>query len=328
MESTEAKREPAPIVRRFLLLVSLATAGLSALMLALVAIAAVFAFSVRTLFPEPSVVARPVEQSAVSGIVKWAYGGDARDRLDRPIGQPYAEFSAAQVNVDAIDRWVTRCTSNFLFRPEINSRIRAQFGQDADHYATTPSNLLTQDAVLPAATDIRFLSTSVTRGRAENAVSAADAYVALQTATLLAIALGLATTVLVSLSSTEFGKGDGRKARTIRILAIVFPALGTATAAVAAFYAPSQTYARASQALAGFRQVHDQIASDLGALACPASPDPAAGGELSTKLAGWKKSLRDAQSVAQAATLAAADAARGQVQPGGGVANPAESPKR
>ncbi|ABF12345.1 hypothetical protein Rmet_5486 (plasmid) [Cupriavidus metallidurans CH34] len=298
-------------------------AGVSALILALIVIAAVFALGVRTIFPDPSRSLRwPAEQSGLNGIVAWAHGGDTGGK------QPNAEFNAARLNGEAVDRWITRCTSDLLQKPVINARVRAQFGKYGESYAADPSNLLTQDAVLPAATDLRFLSKSLLIGRGENALAAANAYLVLQIATLVAIALGLATTVLVSLSSTEFGKGDGRTARAIRILAIVFPALGTATAAVAAFYAPGQSYARASQALAGFRQVHDQIASDLGELTCPTSSDPGAANDLSAKLAGWKKSLRDVQSLAQAAALAAADATRGQVQPGGGVGNTGDGQKR
>lgn len=307
---------------------ALVAGGVSVVILGLTITAAVLALGVRTMFPEPNRFERPVEQTTLNSIVTWAYGGDIRDKPSRPSGQPEAEFNSAQVNVDAIDRWVNRCTSSLLLQPEVNTRVRAQFGENADHYATTPSNLLTQDAVLPAATDLRFLSTSILIGRGENAVAAANAYLALQIATLVAISLGLATTVLVSLSSTEFGKGDGRTARAIRIFAIVFPALGTAVAAIAAFYAPGESRARASQGLAGFRQVHDQIASDLGALPCPSSSAQTAETELSVKLASWKKSLQDAQSVAQAVTLAAADATRGQVRLGGGVGTTVNGQKR
>ena len=301
------------IVRWF----AIATAAVCAALLAITAIAAVFAFAVRAIFSEPGLAASLSDTSAKNALVVWAYGGEAKRGPRRPSGQPESELNAAQVNSQAIDNRIFRCTSNLLQKPEINAKVRAQFGQDADHYATTPSNTLTQDAVLPVAADLRFLSTSIVIGRAENAVAVSDSYLALQVATLLAIFLGLVTTVLVSLSSTEFGRGDSQVARIIRILAIVFPALGTATAAVAAFYAPGETHSRASQALAGFRQVHDQIAGDLGALACPSSSEPAAGSELVNKLAVWKKSLRDAQTVKEAAALAATDASRGQLGVGG-----------
>jgi hypothetical protein len=59
-----------------------------------------------------------------------------------------------------------------------------------------------------------------------------------QISTIITISLGLITTVLVSLSSTEFGRGQTKAAKSIRVLAIVFPALGTASAAIIAFYNP------------------------------------------------------------------------------------------
>ena len=113
-------------------------------------------------------------------------------------------------------------------------------GRMCEYYANDPSNRLTQQNVLPAASDVFLLSESIGRARIENAKNAADAYILLQISTWSAILLGLATTVLVSLSSTEFGRGDSTPSRVIRVLAIVLPALGTAAAAITAFYAPRE----------------------------------------------------------------------------------------
>ena len=300
--------------KHFIYRVALVTAGMSALLVAVVMIASVFAFAVRAIIPGSAGDAHGDEKNS---IVEWAYGiGD----VDR---QSDAEIKAAQVNDEAINNWVARCTFSLLLQPEIKARVRVIFGSDDEFYGKIQEDPGSLDIILPAATDLRFLSNSILIRRGENAMAASNSYFALQAATLVAIALGLATTVLVSLSSTEFGKGDGLLARSIRILAIVLPALGTATAAVAAFYSPGQSYSRATQALASYRQVHDQITTDLGPLQCPTSSKAGAVNDLATKLAVWKKSLRDAQTVAQAGTLAAADAkrvaadpTRGQTQPG------------
>jgi len=69
-------------------------------------------------------------------------------------------------------------------------------------------------------------------------------------ATLISIAIGMVTTILVSVSSTEFGRGDGADQRLIRVLAIIFPALGTATAAVISFYTPQVEWGQVSRTLA------------------------------------------------------------------------------
>jgi hypothetical protein len=183
------------------------------------------------------------------------------------------------------------------------------------HYATDPSNSLTQESVLPVAGELAFLSESIARARVDSAQDAATAYRNLQIGTWGAILLGLATTVLVSLSSTEFGKGDGTIPRCIRVFAIVFPALGTAVAAITAFYAPRESLSRSSQALVSFRQIHDQIASDLSEVPCPSEEEAASGkGDIVRKLAEWKKGIRDARALADAAGLAAVDPTRNAAQ--------------
>ena len=77
------------------------------------------------------------------------------------------------------------------------------------------------------------------------------AYTLAQVGALTTILIGLITTVLVALSSTEVGKKETRTAPTIRTGALIFPALGTAAAAIIAFYDPSGTLARQSQVAAG-----------------------------------------------------------------------------
>ncbi|MFM0166870.1 hypothetical protein PQR39_41410 [Paraburkholderia sediminicola] len=88
-------------------------------------------------------------------------------------------------------------------------------------------------------------------------------YLAEQLATFLTIGLGLVTTVLVALSSTDFIKRETTWGASIRIGAIAFPAIGTAAAAVIAFYNPSANFSRASHSLLGLKQLHEQITTVL-----------------------------------------------------------------
>jgi len=305
-----------PGIERFAFRLAAFTAAIIALVFALVLMSMVLAFGIRAVFPQPGHALD--EPTVVDAVVNWAYGGDT---FGPPKGQPETELMAARVNHDAIESWIERCTAKLLLDPVNRTYVKDSFGRNGEEYANSASNRLTQQTILPVARELGLLSTSIVRGRADNALTAAKAYTTLQVSTWAAILLGLATTVLVSLGATEFGKGESRTARTIRILAIIFPALGTAAAAVTAFYAPREDLARSSQALASFRQVHDQIASELGPLNCPAPRDAAANKEMAARVADWKKSLKDARSVAEAAALAAVDPARGQGQGQAGSRN-------
>jgi hypothetical protein len=87
--------------------------------------------------------------------------------------------------------------------------------------------------------------------------------------TIVSILIGMITTILVSLSATEIGRGDGPRQHTVRVLAIVFPALGTATAAIIGFYSPQAEWTQASRTLASETQLHGQMAISAWALDCP-----------------------------------------------------------
>jgi hypothetical protein len=118
-----------------------------------------------------------------------------------------------------------------------------------------------------------------------------------QIASLITILLGMITTILVTLGSTDFGKDN----RAIRILAIVFPALGTATAAVVAFYSPQLQLSQASHTLAGLSQLQNQIVTGVWNIKC----NPDSEKELSTKFLGWEKRYDEIEAVAAAAAESA-----------------------
>ena len=118
--------------------------------------------------------------------------------------------------------------------------------------------------------------------------------------TLLSIAIGMITTILVSVSSTEFGRGDGPHQRLIRVLAIIFPALGTATAAVISFYSPQAEWVQASRTLASETQLHDQIALTVWKLACPTSDTDDGAKPLIDNLENWSKRYIEIQTIPNA----------------------------
>jgi hypothetical protein len=119
-------------------------------------------------------------------------------------------------------------------------------------------------------------------------------------ATLASIIIGMVTTILVSLSSTEFGRGDGQRQRIIRVLAIIFPVLGTATAAIINFYSPQAEWGQASRTLASLTQLHGQMGLALWKL--PPCSQTGVGDKTALRsiLDDWSKRYVDIQTIASA----------------------------
>lgn len=211
-----------------------------------------------------------------------------------------------------LEDWVKKCTAIRLTDPNIRDKVKSTFGED---YAKDFTNGYTQEIVLPVASDLNVLDQNLAGALGKSERDAAEAYEILQITTLSSILLGLATTVLVSLSSTEFGQGKSSPARVVRAFAIALPAVGTAAAAITAFYSPQEDLVRSSQTLVSVRQVYDQVASEIAGVPCPTTEENArGGGEIAVKLAGWKKSFRDTRALADAAALAAVNPTRNQDQ--------------
>ena len=156
-------------------------------------------------------------------------------------------------------------------------------------------------AMLPVLEQLREL---VWRERIGAAQRAASSYAELQIFTWLSIFTGLITMVLVAFSATEFGRGETPLARTIRALAVIFPVVGTSLAAVAAFYAPREELARASQLLASMRQTHATIVVEVAELACP-HESPTARDAYFAAVRGWSRQVEQARAATEAAALSA-----------------------
>jgi hypothetical protein len=147
------------------------------------------------------------------------------------------------------------------------------------------------------------LSNGLTAQRRDLAGTVDASYSSLQVIQLTIILIGLVTTILVSISSTEFGKGDTPTARTIRILAIVFPALGTAAAALNSFYSPRDEMTRASHTLASLSQLHGQIAVGIWSIPCATSMADST--EFKVVLTDWGKRYQDILTVGDATSSVA-----------------------
>jgi hypothetical protein len=127
------------------------------------------------------------------------------------------------------------------------------------------------------------------------------------------------TTILVSLSSTEFGRGDGQPQRVVRVLAIFFPVLGTATAAIINFYSPQAEWGQASRTLASLTQLQGQMGLALWKLP-PCSPTGIGDKTtLRSDLEDWSKRYVDIQTIASASgAMPGGGGGPGGGGPGGG----------
>jgi hypothetical protein len=160
-------------------------------------------------------------------------------------------------------------------------------------------------SALPTETSLMLMNRKLWDQRVYISQKASDAYDSLQLFTWISIAIGLVTTIMVSISTTDIGRGDARAAKVIRILAIVFPALGTASAAVVGFYSPRDAMTRSLHTLASLSQLHGEMAMDIWKLECVQTAnqpiDKAARQKAAIQLSGWSKRYLDLMAVSETA---------------------------
>jgi hypothetical protein len=217
------------------------------------------------------------------------------------IGVPienYPEITRANTAHYAIANWVSNCLGapsidllppalqDFLESPR---RLTPRFGANTPGPTRLP--LILERGTLE-------LSKTITSERISLAGEVDQNHNTLQIMTIVSIVIGLITTILVSLSSTEFGRGDNVYSRTIRIFSIIFPALGTAMAAVIAFYNPRDAMNKASHTLASLTQLHGQMLASLAVTSCQDAPDNIR--LTAAKLGDWVKRYQDIETVANA----------------------------
>lgn len=225
---------------------------------------------IRTVLPD----ADPAADSSISRAVAWA-------QSLRPPAASDEERAARQSNV-AIRDWSVAC------------------------------GLITYDAstdrigdAQPTFERIRPIGAVLFEQRIEMARAVDAQFTVLEAATIAGILIGLATTIFAGLRGDDETTGAWK--RPVRVLAIVFPALGTAVAAVAAFYGPREQLARSSQALAGLQQLHLAVRTGLARLPCPT--DEATTRDLERRLAEWEERLAQQGRETTAARLASIAAA-------------------
>jgi hypothetical protein len=251
---------------RFLLGLSAAIAALLAVVGALALLALGSAAAIRLVVPNPEVVSgtkpgnnlgRAESSGASPGLhaaLAWAQSLQ-RARLDE-------EVAARKTNL-AIRNWAFTCE---LVNFDENKKVRA-----ADPAAEPMLERLNQ------------VQDNLFYDRSNRASAIWRDYSVLVTLTMAGIVIGFATTVCAGLRSDDQSLGSW--ARTVRILAVVFPALGTAIATVLSFYTPRQELLRISQSLVSLQQLHNEVAA-LSTEACPKNQEDR--NKINEKLARWE----------------------------------------
>lgn len=120
---------------------------------------------------------------------------------------------------------------------------------------------------------VHGLSSALFLERTNGAERANQAFKSLERIQVATILIGLITTVLISLSSTDLLWESLKSA--VKILAIVFPAVGTALAALNAFYDPKNDLIRYGRNADAARQIHRQLALGVWELSCTSDPKSA-----------------------------------------------------
>src|SRR5712664_64389 len=225
------------------------------------------------------------------------------------------EIRPVETDVSSIAGWVLDCTGAKSVS-DLPEDVQREMGQSYILLNTATESSPRKLYHLEHAT-LTLSQSLATHRKALNA-RADSAFSFWQVASIVTIVLGMFTTILVSMSSTEFGRGDGTIQRSIRILAIVFPALGTAAAAIIAFYSPQAEWSQASRTLASLTQLHGQMAIGIWKLHCMGAEDDTNATKVASTLDEWSRRYVDIQTVSTAAAASSSASAGGGQQQGGG----------
>jgi hypothetical protein len=169
-----------------------------------------------------------------------------------------AELQSASRDHEIVSNWVLFCLKTN--RPD---ELPASLQESLGSYELEPvagyiehSSFL---SVNPKYLRVAGLSRLILMKRVAVDRNLSTAYNIAKVGAFSAIFIGLLTTVFVALSSTDFGKQQNFIGTGIRVGALALPAIGTAVAALIAFYDPNGNLARASQVASGLQQLHTQI---------------------------------------------------------------------
>jgi hypothetical protein len=187
-----------------------------------------------------------------------------------------------------VERWIGRCLAVSESRPApADLKLNAGTNLNADAKPIDPSQ------IHPAYYRIAAVNNALAERRVAYDIQWSDAFIRAELATWASVAIGLLTTIMVALSSTDLVDKAQKKGGWIRFSALTLPAIGTAVAAVVAFYEPSALLANRKAQAAAAEQLHIQIGQGVWKVACFKSADAALSLEQTALFDAWSQRFQE-----------------------------------
>ena len=210
------------------------------------------------------------------------------------------QANRAEYTHEEITNWVASCLGavNVHELPENYGRVMAT---TVFTFYLSDNQKQIQRLMSPQENQVIAISKSIYEQRIYALTSLHSAQLIWEVMQWVIIIIGMITTILVTLSSTDFGGKESKYGTVLRFLSIVFPALGTAAAAVNAFYNPRDDVISSSNSLTSLSQLHDMVGVGVWKMACNPKPDSDAWRENEKNIAEWLKRYQDIFNVSDTA---------------------------
>ena len=213
------------------------------------------------------------------------------------------ELVGAFLDHERIASWILRCSGakNVDQLPHGLSQVLTQWvyvGSSSRNDTDDPASSTGPTNVGTSIIRVSYLTSTILDQRMMLNRAATDAYTKTQWATWITIGLGLLTTIVVALSSAEFNGPAGRAGSMLRWFALCLPPIGTAVAAMVAFYSPAEGYGKIHQAVDALGALHREVAT-ISRYECPKTIKESAVADAAAKVAKATESARAAEAAGQ-----------------------------
>ncbi|NGM23992.1 hypothetical protein G3576_28555 [Roseomonas stagni] len=211
---------------------------------------------------------------------------------------PAASNSKFQADHNYIAGWILEC------RRFLSPEDAPGWMQRAVHITgVAASTNQTQGITVPLIREERALinlSLTLAADRSTLLTRSIDSYNFWEKTSILGILIGFLTTVLITISSANIIPQTSRWAIAVKTSAITLPALGTAFAAIVAFYTPQAEWSQASRTLTSNSLLHSQMRQLISSQECLFDDQGKPSAETATALLSgiqvWQRNYNDIQS--------------------------------